>query len=62
VESLSGPVVELVGDVVQVAGAVGGQVAALGEVLAQQAVGVLVAAALPGGLLELTDTLDTEVS
>ena len=47
-EAFSGPAVEFGGDRVQVGGAVHGQVAALREVLAQQAVGVLVAAALPG--------------
>ena len=36
------------GDVLQVLGSVGAQVGALGEVLAQQPVRVLVAAALPG--------------
>src|SRR5208337_2666776 len=46
-EAFSGPVVEFGGDLVQLGFAVHGQVAALREVLAQQAVGVLVAAALP---------------
>ena len=44
----AGSVVEFGGDVVEVLGAVHGQVGALGEVLAQQPVGVLVGAALPG--------------
>src|SRR5215471_19280093 len=47
-EGLAGPGVKLRGDRVQVLAAVGGEAGAFGEVLAQQAVGVLVAAALPG--------------
>src|SRR5215472_2372379 len=47
-QGLAGPGVELGGDGVQVLAAVHRQVRALGEVLAQQPVGVLVAAALPG--------------
>src|SRR6266702_8213573 len=47
-EGLAGPGVQLGGDCLQVLAAVGRQVGALGEVLAQQPVGVLVAAALPG--------------
>ena len=46
--AFAGSGVELGGDVVEHAGAVEGQVGALGQVLAQQAVGVLVGAALPG--------------
>src|ERR1700722_7298295 len=45
---LAGAGVEGVGDGGQVAGGVAGEVGALGEVLAEQAVGVLVGAALPG--------------
>jgi hypothetical protein len=45
---LSWPAVEFCGDVVEVGLAVGGEVGALGQVLAKQAVGVLVAAALLG--------------
>lgn len=48
VEGLSGAGVEFVGDGVQVGLGVDGQVGAFGEVLAEQAVGVLVGAALPG--------------
>ena len=44
----AGPVVELVGGAVQVGSRVHGQVRALGEVLAEQAVGVLVGGSLPG--------------
>src|SRR3954465_858931 len=40
--------VELLGDVLEVGGTVHREVAAFGEVLAEQPVGVLVAAALPG--------------
>ena len=47
-EGLAGPGVQLRRDRVQVLFAVHGQVGALGEVLAQQPVGVLVAAPLPG--------------
>src|ERR1022692_2313209 len=46
-EGLAGPGVELGGDGVQVSLAVPGQIGALGKVLAQQPIGVLVAAALP---------------
>jgi len=46
-EGLAGAGVEGGGDGVEVAGAVSAQVGALGEVLAQQAVGVLVGATLP---------------
>ena len=49
-EGLSGPVVEGGSDCVEVVLVVAGQVGALGEVLAQQAVGVLVGAALPGAV------------
>src|SRR5690242_17442980 len=49
-EALSGTVVEFVLDGLEPGGVAGRQVGALGEVLAQQAVGVLVAAALPGGV------------
>jgi hypothetical protein len=45
---LAWPVVEAFCDGLQILDGVGGQVAALGEVLAQQAIGVLVGAALPG--------------
>ena len=47
-QGLAGPGVELGGHFFQVLPAVHGKVGALGEVLAQQPVGVLVAAALPG--------------
>lgn len=47
VEGFSRPVVEFVGDGVEVVLAVSGKVCALGEALAQQAVGVLIGAALP---------------
>ena len=50
VEGLSGPAVECCGDRVEVASGVSGEVCAFGEVLAQQAVGVLVGAALPGAV------------
>ena len=46
----SGSVVERVGDGFELVGAPAGQVGALGEVLAQQPVGVLVGAALPGAV------------
>ena len=46
-EGFAGAGVEFGGDVVEVFAGVHGQVGALGEVLAQQAVGVLVGAALP---------------
>ncbi len=46
-EALAGPVVELVGDGLELGGGVDGQVGALGEVLAEQPVDVLVAAAPP---------------
>jgi hypothetical protein len=42
------PVVEFGGDPVEVFGAVCGEITALGEVLLQQAVGVLICGALPG--------------
>ena len=48
VEGFAGSEVELVGDEVDVFAGVDGQVGAFGEVLAEQPVGVLVAAALPG--------------
>ena len=44
------PVVEFCGDVVELIGGPGVEVGSLGEVLAEQTVGVLVAAALPRGL------------
>ena len=47
VQGLAGPGVQLISDVLQVLPAVHRQVGALGEVLAQQPVGVLVGAALP---------------
>ena len=47
-EAFAGSVVEFVGDGGEVGGGVMRQVGALGEVFAEQAVGVLVAAALPG--------------
>lgn len=47
VEGFSRPVVEFVVDGVEVVLAVSGKVCALGEALAQQAVGVLIGAALP---------------
>ena len=46
-EGLSGAAVELGGDLVQFGLGVDGEVGAFGQVLAQQPVGVLVAAALP---------------
>src|SRR6185437_10528865 len=49
-EPLAGAVVELVGDVLELGGGPDAEVGALGEVLAEQAVDVLVAAALPGGV------------
>src|SRR5689334_1418348 len=48
VEGAAGAGVELVGDGVEVGLGVGGQVGAFGEVVADQAVGVFVGAALPG--------------
>jgi hypothetical protein len=48
--SACGAVVEVVGDGLELGGGMDGQVGALGEVLAEQAVDVLVAAALPGGM------------
>ncbi len=50
VEGFSGSGVEGVSDCVEVVWGVSGEVGAVGEVLAQQAVGVLVGAALPWGL------------
>lgn len=50
VEGSSGAGVELQGDGVELVLGEGGQVGALGEVLSQQAVGVLVRAALPGAV------------
>src|SRR5680860_581520 len=47
-QSFAGPVVELGGDPVQVFAAVHTQVGALGEVLAKQAVRILIGAPLPG--------------
>ena len=47
-EGLAGPVVEFLGDRVEVVFRVDAQVGAFGEVLAQQSVRVLVGAALPG--------------
>ena len=47
-EACAGPVVEFGGDGVELGGGPGGQVGAFGEVFAEQAVGVFVAAALPG--------------
>src|SRR5215469_11118931 len=47
-EGAAGPGVELGGDGVELVLAVAGQVAALGQVVADQPVGVLVGAALPG--------------
>src|SRR5262249_34660937 len=47
-EALAGPVVEFGGDGVELGGGVLAEVGALGEVFAEQAVDVLVAAALPG--------------
>src|SRR5215475_13471878 len=47
-EAFAGPVVELGGDGVDLAGGPGVEVGALGEVFAEQAVDVFVAAALPG--------------
>ena len=49
-ECFAGPVVEFLGDRVEVVLGVCAQVGALGEVLAQQPVGVLVGAALPRGV------------
>src|SRR5215211_1118072 len=49
-ERLARPAVECVGDGGQIAGAVAGEIGALGEVLPEQPVGVLVGAALPGAL------------
>ena len=47
-EGFAGAVVEFEGDGIEVLTGVAGQAGAFGEVLAEQAVGVLVAAALPG--------------
>src|SRR5580700_9962506 len=47
-EAFAGPVVEFVGDGLELGGGVRAEVGALGEVFAEQAVDVLVAAALPG--------------
>src|SRR4051812_39030223 len=64
VEGLSRSAVELSGDGVEVLRGVGGEVGAFGEVLAEQAVGVLVAAALPWtvrvGEVDLDAGLDGE--
>ena len=53
-EGLSGAVVEEERDVVEVGPGVGGRAGALGRVLAQEAVGVLVAAALPRAARDLS--------
>lgn len=50
VEGLPRPVVEFVGDGVEIVLAVCGQVGAFGEVLPEQPVGVLVGASLPGAV------------
>src|SRR6516165_7589414 len=47
-EAFAGPAVEFGGDVLKLGGGVGAQVGAFGEVFAEQAVDVFVAAALPG--------------
>src|SRR5215467_12020585 len=47
-QALAGPVVEFGGDGLELGGGPGGQVGAFGQVFAEQAVGVFVAAALPG--------------
>src|SRR3954464_13832150 len=60
-ERLARAAVERVGDGGQVAGAVAREVGALGEVLAQQPVGVLVGAALPGALRIAEVHLQAEV-
>ena len=49
-EGFAGSAVECCGDGVQVGGCVSGEVGAVGEILAEQAVGVLVGSALPGTL------------
>ena len=46
-ECLAGPVVEALGDVLECGGGVDAQVGPFGEILAQQPVGVFVAASLP---------------
>src|SRR5215218_8117017 len=61
VEALAGAVVEFVGDGVELGFADGAEVGALGEVLAQQAIGVLVGAALPGGVRIAEVDLDAGV-
>jgi len=60
-QAFAGSVVELVGDGVEVGFGDGAEVGALGEVLAQQAVGVLVGAALPGGVRVAEVDLDAGV-
>src|SRR5215469_4534465 len=49
-EAFAGPVVEFGGDGLEPGGGAGAQVGALGQVLAEQAVDVFVATALPGGV------------
>jgi hypothetical protein len=61
VEALAGAVVEFVGDGVELRLADGGEVGALGEVWAQQAVGVLVGTALPRGVRIAEEDLDAGV-
>jgi hypothetical protein len=56
---LSRAFVELLGDGVEVGLCQRLEVQSSGEVLAQQTVGVLVAATLPGAVLELTKIVDT---
>ena len=58
VERFAWSAVESLGDVLEVDGGVDGQVGALGEVLAQQPVGVLVDPALPGGVRIAEEDLD----
>src|SRR5215210_2937624 len=60
-EPLAWPVVEFVGDGVELGFADRAEVGALGEVLAQEAVGVLVGAALPGRVRIAEEHLDAGV-
>ncbi len=60
-QAFAGSVVELVGDGVEVGFGYEAEVGALGEVLAQQAVGVLARPALPGGVRVAEVDLDAGV-
>ena len=60
-EAFAGPVVEFVGDGVEVRFGDGGEVGALGEVLPEEAVGVFVRAALPGGVRVAEEDVDAGV-